>query len=119
MNNISIVGRVGRDPELKWTKDQKPVVTFSVATDHGKDDFKKTTWHNVVCFDSLAENVAQSIVKGSRVIVAGRLDISDYEDKEGTKKKKVELVASAIGLELRFEAIKSVLVPIEEPEEPF
>ena len=114
MNNMTIVGRLGRDPELRFTADGKPVANFSVATDYGRDDNKKTSWHNVVCFGTLAENVCASIHKGSRVIVAGRLDVSDYETKDGEKKKKHELIADAVGVELRFDAIQSVLVPEED-----
>lgn len=117
MNNLTIVGRLGRDPELRFGKDGKPVATFSVATDYGRDDNKKTSWHNVVCFGTLAENVCASIGKGSRVIVSGRLDVSDYETKDGEKKKKYELLADAVGLELRFDAIKTMMVL--EPEEDF
>lgn len=114
MNTLTIVGRLGRDPELKFTAEGKAIAKFSVATEHGRDDNKKTTWHNVVCFGTLAENVCASIYKGSRVIVAGRLEISEYETKDGIKKMKSELVADAVGLELRFDAIQSVLVPEED-----
>jgi single-strand DNA-binding protein len=67
----------------------------------------------VCAFGSLAENICKSIFKGSRVIVAGRLDVSDYETKDGEKKKKHELVADAVGLELRFESVESNTVPEE------
>ena len=118
MNNITIVGRVGRDPEVKFTSNEMTIANFSVATDHGRDEKKKTTWHNVVVFGTLAENVAESLHKGARVIVAGRLEISEYDGKDGEKKKKTELIADAVGLELRFESVKSVFVP-EDPEEAF
>lgn len=114
MNTMTIVGRVGRDPEMRFTADGKPVVNFSVATDYGKHDKKRTSWHNVVAFGTLAENVAQSVFKGTRVIVAGRLDVSEYEGKDGDKKKKHEVIADAVGLELRFMAVQSVIVPAEE-----
>lgn len=117
MNNITIVGRLGRDPELRFGKDGKPIANFSVATDYGRDENKKTSWHNVVCFGTLAENVTQSIGKGSRVIVSGRLDVSEYE-KDGEKKKKHELVADAVGLELRFDSVQTLIVATE-PEEDF
>ena len=90
MNNITIVGRVGRDPELRFSKDEKPIAVFSVATDYGRDENKKTSWHNIVAFGSLAENVIKSIHTGTRVIVSGRLDVSDYQTKDGEKKKKHE-----------------------------
>jgi single-strand DNA-binding protein len=118
MNNITIVGRVGRDPELKFSGNGMAIANFSVATDYGRDDKKKTTWHNVVVFDKLAENVAESLHKGARVIIAGRLEISEYDGKDGEKKKKTELIADAVGLELRFEPVKSVFMA-EDPEEAF
>jgi len=117
MNNITIVGRIGRDPELRFTKDGKAVASFSVATDHGRDDNKKTTWHNVTAFGTLGENVASSLSKGARVIVSGRLDISDYDGKDGEKKKRVEIIADAVGRELRFDAIDAM--GNAEPEEVF
>ena len=113
MNHLTIVGRVGRDPEIRFTNDGKAVATFSVATDYGRDDNKKTSWHNVCAFGSLAENICKSVSKGTRVIVSGRLDVSDYETKDGEKKKKHELVADAVGLELRFESVESNTVPEE------
>lgn len=120
MNTLTIVGRLGRDAELVFGKDGKPIAKFSVAVDYGRDENKKTSWVNVVCFGQLAENVCQSIGKGSRVIVSGRLDISDYETKDGEKKKRTELVADAVGLELRFDAVQSLLVPTPDfPEDPF
>jgi single-strand DNA-binding protein len=118
MNNITIVGRVGRDPELKFSNNGIAIATFSVATDYGRDEKKKTTWHNIVAFDKFAENIAASLHKGSRVIVAGRLEMSEYDGKDGEKKKKTELIADAVGLELRFESVQSVFVATD-PEEDF
>lgn len=115
MNNITIVGRVGRDPELRFSKDQKPIAVFSVATEYGRDENKKISWHNIVAFGSLAENIMNSIHMGTRVIVSGRLDVSDYQTKDGEKKKKHELVADAVGIELRFESAGSN----QQPEDDF
>jgi single-strand DNA-binding protein len=116
MNNITIVGRIGRDPELKFSQSGMAIANFSVATDYGRDEKKKTTWHNVVVFDKLAENVAESLHKGARVIVAGRLEMSEYEGKDGEKKKKTELIGDAVGLELRYEPVKSVFVATDDEE---
>jgi single-strand DNA-binding protein len=113
MNHITIVGRLGRDPEIRFTQKNEPVANFSVATDHGRDENKKTSWHNVVAFGSLAENIVKSLYKGTRVIVSGRLDVSDYETKDGEKKKKHELIADAVGIELRFDAVESYMVAEE------
>jgi single-strand DNA-binding protein len=119
MNNITIVGRLGRDPELRYSKDEKPIAVFSVATDHGRDENKKTSWHNVVAFGSLAENIIKSLHAGTRVIVSGRLDVSDYQGKDGEKKKKHELIADAVGIELRFDAVESYMVADMVAEEVF
>jgi len=104
MNNITIVGRIGRDPELRFTKDGKAVASFSVATDHGRDDNKKTTWHNVTVFGQYAEHAAATIEKGSNVIVVGKLDISSYE-KDGQKKYVTKILADEVGLLCRWNPV--------------
>jgi len=118
MNNLTIVGRIGRDPELRFTQDGKAVANFSVATDHGRDDNKKTTWHNIVAFGTMAENAVRSFTKGTRVICSGRLDVSEYETKDGEKKKKTELIADALGVEIRFDPA-TVLKGHDRSEEDF
>ena len=104
MNTITVSGNVGRDPELKYSASGTAVVKFSVADTTGKDDNKKTVWHDVVVFKEQAENVAASIKKGSRVIVTGRLDKSDYTGKDGVKKQRVEVIADDVSISLRWSA---------------
>lgn len=104
MNTITISGNVGRDPELKYSANGTAVVKFSVADTTGKDDNKKTVWHDVVVFKEQAEHVAASVKKGSRVIVTGRLDKSDYTGKDGTKKQRVEVIADDVSISLRWSA---------------
>jgi single stranded DNA-binding protein len=79
------------------------LVEFSVADTYGKDDKKKTTWHNVVAFGSLAENFAASATKGNSVIVSGRYEVEEYTKKDGTKGKSVKVVADEIGMSLRWD----------------
>ncbi len=104
MNTITISGNVGRDPELKYSAGGTAVVKFSVADTTGKDDNKKTVWHDVVVFKEQAEHVAASVKKGSRVIVTGRLDKSDYTGKDGVKKQRVEVIADDVSISLRWSA---------------
>ena len=107
MNTITVSGNVGREPELKYSASGTAVVKFSVADTTGKDDNKKTVWHDVVVFKEQAENVAASVKKGSRVIVTGRLDKSDYTGKDGVKKQRVEIIADDVSISLRWAAHES------------
>ena len=87
MNSITIIGKVGQDPELRATANGKMICTFSVATTSGKDDKKKTVWHNVTAFGDMAEHAAESIRKGSNVIAVGKFDVDEYETKQAEKRK--------------------------------
>jgi single-strand DNA-binding protein len=102
MNTITINGNVGRDPELRYTQQGKAIAKFSVADSRGKDDKKETTWHNVVCFDEMAENICEAITKGARVVVIGRLVSNEYTDKEGVKRTAWDVLADDVCLSLRF-----------------
>lgn len=102
MNTITISGNVGREPELRYTQAGKAVAKFSVADSRGKDENKEVTWHNVVCFDEMAENICEAIVKGARVVVIGRLVSNEYTDKEGVKKTAWDVLADDVCLSLRF-----------------
>lgn len=127
MNTITVIGNVGKDPEIRYTSAGKAVVTFGVADTKGKDDQKETQWHNVVCFDQQAENVAAQVTKGSRVIVIGRLNKVSFVGKDGTKKEKVEIVADEVCLSIRFgnrennikPAVQAEIFRNLEDEEPF
>ena len=103
MNHITIHGNVGSEPELRYSQSGMALVEFSVADTYGKDDKKKTTWHNVVAFGSMAENFAASATKGNSVIVSGRYEVEEYTKKDGTKGKSVKVVADEIGMSLRWD----------------
>jgi len=102
MNTITVIGNVGRDPELKYSASGTAVTKFSVADTTGKDDTKKTVWHDVIVFKEQAEHVAASVVKGTRVVVTGRLDKSEYTGKDGVKKQRVEIIADDVSVSLRW-----------------
>jgi single-strand DNA-binding protein len=101
VNQITVVGTLGKDPELKFSNNGLAITNLSVATNYGKEDNQKTTWHYVTVFGDLAENVASTMSKGSRVIVVGRLEKSQYE-KDGVTRDSVSVIAEHVGVELRF-----------------
>jgi len=103
-NHITVHGKVGQDPEMRYTPSGMAVVTFSVADTYGKDDKKKTTWHNITVFGQLAENTVATIHKGDTVMVSGRYEQDEYTKKDGTKGKSVKLIADEVGVSLRWNA---------------
>ena len=123
MNNITVIGNVGRDPELRYANSGTAVLKFSVADTIGKDDNKKTTWHDITVFGEMAENVGSALGKGQRVIVMGRLQKSKYMGRDGVEKEKAEIVADDVALSLRWASnmsnIPSPTSPKELPEDPF
>ena len=105
-STVTIVGNITRDPELRFTAGGKGVASFGVAVgrryQQNGEWQEKTSFFNVTAWDTLGENVAASLTKGSRVIVTGRLEQREYETKEGEKRSVVEIVADEIGPSLRW-----------------
>jgi single-strand DNA-binding protein len=105
-NSITVVGNITRDPELRFTAGGKGVASFGIAVNRryqvNGEWQEKVSFFNVVAWDSLGENAAASLNKGSRVIVTGRLEQRDYETKEGEKRSVVEIVADEVGPSLRW-----------------
>lgn len=95
MNSVSIVGRLGQDPEVKKTNDGKSVATLRVAVSEGKD---KTTWLTVVAWERSADLVSQYCRKGDQIGVNGRISVREYTTKEGDKRTATEIVASHVTL---------------------
>ena len=73
-NHITVHGKIGQEPEMRYTGSQMAVISFSVADTYGKDDKKKTTWFEVKVFGQLAENVANTLTKGDNVVIIGRME---------------------------------------------
>jgi single-strand DNA-binding protein len=89
LNRVSLIGRLGADPEVAYTKEKKTVCKFSIATDDGlkaENGEKTPQWHSIVSFDVLADNCAKFLLKGRLVYVEGRLKNEQWEDKEGKKR---------------------------------
>lgn len=107
-NDVTLVGNLARDPELRFTASGLAVCNFGIAvnrkyTDPGTGKTTDTvSFFEVVCWRELAENVAETLGKGSGAIVAGRLEQRSWETQEGEKRYKVEVVAEAVGPNLRW-----------------
>jgi single-strand DNA-binding protein len=101
-HTIVLVGRLGREPELRTTPDGKAVCNLNIATDDGFGDKKKTVWFRVTVWDKQAENVNQYLHKGSQVLVEGRLNAGDngtprvYERQDGTHGASYEVTAQTV-----------------------
>jgi len=98
LNKAMIIGNVTRDPEAKTTPSGQNVSTFSVATnlvwtDANGDKQKKVEYHNIVAWRKLGTICAQYLKKGSKVYIEGRLQTSEWEGKDGTKRYRTEIVA--------------------------
>lgn len=99
LNKVLIIGRVGRDPEMRYTPSGRPVTTFSVGTSrtwNTADGEKRTEteWFNVVAWSSLAEICKQYLAKDRLVYIEGRLQTRHWEDQEGNKHSATEIVAN-------------------------
>ena len=105
-NNVTLVGNLTREPELRYTAGGKGVTSFGIAVSHryqvNGEWQEKTSFFNVTAWDTLGENIAASLTKGTRFIVTGRLEQREYETKEGEKRSVVEIVADEIGPSLRW-----------------
>ena len=108
MNTITIAGNLTRDPDIRYTRDGQASVTFSLAVNRrfqkpGSAEWEESTsFFDVVAWRDLAEHVALSLGKGTRVLVMGRLEQRSWETEDGERRSKVELVAEEIGPSLRF-----------------
>lgn len=99
LNKIFLMGRLTRDPELRKTASGTPVVSFSIAVDRdfkGQDGEKETDFIEVVAWRSTAEFVSKYFTKGRMAVVSGRLQIRDWTDKDGGKRRSAEVVADSV-----------------------
>ena len=99
VNRVFLVGRLGRDPEQRFTASGTAVTNFSLATDERWKDQSgerqtRTEWHQIVVWGRLAEICNQYLTKGRLVFIEGRLQTRDWEDKDGNQRRTTEIVAS-------------------------
>jgi single-strand DNA-binding protein len=107
-NTVELVGNITRDPELRFTSAGVASATFGLAVNRRwrnqqtNDWEEKVSFFDVVCWRELAENVSESLSKGTRVMVVGRLEQRSWDTPEGDKRSKVEVVADEVGPSLRW-----------------
>ena len=107
-NSVTLVGNVTRDPELRFTPNGQATASFGLAVNRRWQNRQTQEWEeatsffDVVCWREMAENVSETLTRGARVIVTGRLEQRSWETAEGDKRSKVEVVADELGPSLRW-----------------
>ena len=107
-NTVTVVGNVTRDPELRFTPSGQATASFGLAVNRRWQNRQTQEWEeavsffDIVCWREMAENVSESLARGSRVIVTGRLEQRSWDTQEGEKRTKIEIVADEIGPSLRW-----------------
>ena len=99
INKAILIGRLGKDPEVKYLPDGTMVTTFRIATDEQWKDkngekVQRTEWHQIVTYRKLAEICGNYLVKGKLVFIEGRIQTRNWEDKEGVKRYTTEIIAN-------------------------
>lgn len=101
VNKAILIGNLGKDPELRYTPGGSPVASFSFATSERYNDRsgqtqKRTSWHNIVAWGKLAELANQFLKKGRSAYIEGRISYRSWDDRDGNKRYRTEIVASTI-----------------------
>jgi single-strand DNA-binding protein len=99
VNKVILLGTLGQDPDTRFTPNQVAVTNFSIATNESYKDkqgeqIEKVTWHNIVAFNRLGEICAEYLRKGSQVYIEGKLQVDDWTDKDGNKRKTTKILAN-------------------------
>ncbi len=122
-NTITVVGNLTRDPELRYTQTGTARALLGVAVNRRwvnrrtQETEESVSFFNVICWDTLAQNVADSLSKGQRVIVTGRLEQRSYDTQEGEKRSVVEIVAQEIAPSLRWASAQVMPNPRNRPDD--
>jgi len=115
-NIITVVGNITKEPELKFLGSGNAAVKFSIAVNKrkkGKDGEYEdsTSFFDVQAYGTLAENLANSVTKGNRIVVTGEIEQRSWEDKDGNKRSTVEITASEAGPSLRWATAEVTRTP--------
>lgn len=111
-NEVTVVGNATREPELRFTAGGAAVASFGIAVNRRWQNKQTNEWEeevsffDITCWQDLAENVATSVTKGQRVVVNGRLEQRSWEQEDGTKRSKVEIIADEVAPSLRYATAK-------------
>jgi len=110
-SNLTIVGNLTKDPELRFTPTGQATASFAVAVNRRWQNRQTNEWEeatsffDVVAWGSLAENLADSVHRGDRVVVEGRLDQRSWENNQGEKRSKIEITANEIAPSMRWATV--------------
>jgi single-strand DNA-binding protein len=99
VNKVILIGRLGKDPEMRFTPSGKAVTNFTLATnenwtDQSGERQERTEWHRIVTWGKLAENCAKLLSKGKQIYIEGRLQTRQWDDRDGNKRYTTEIVAN-------------------------
>ena len=132
INKVILIGRLGKDPEVKYTPSGAAVAKFSLATDETFKDRtgeqqKRTEWHNIVAWNKLADICKQFLSKGRQVYIEGRIQSREYTDREGAKRRITEIIASQMvmlgsrpqGAEAGVQPMEPVARPATDADQAF
>ena len=101
VNKVILIGRLGADPEVRYTSSGIAVANFNMATsvnftDKNGEKTEKTEWHRIVAFGRLGEICGEYLAKGKQVYIEGRLQTREWEDRDGNKRRTTEIVANTM-----------------------
>jgi single-strand DNA-binding protein len=132
LNKILLIGRLGKDPEIRYTPDQTPVASFGLATSENWTDKngtrqERTEWHNIVAWNKLADLCKRFLSKGQQVYIEGRVQTREYTDRDGNKRRITEVIASNMvllgsrsqGSEAGVQPMESVARPAADADQAF
>ncbi|MGD0101436.1 MAG: single-stranded DNA-binding protein [Acidobacteriota bacterium] len=132
LNKVLLIGRLGKDPDIRYTPDGSPVASFSLATSENWTDKsgtrqERTEWHNIVAWNKLADICKQFLSKGRQVYIEGRIQTREYTDREGAKRRITEIIASQMvmlgsrpqGAEAGVQPMEPVARPATDADQAF
>lgn len=96
LNKIQLIGRVGKDPEVR-TLDSGKVASFSLATTEKFKDKESTEWHSITCFGNTATVAEAHVHKGDLLYIEGRINTREWTDKDGNKRHTTQVIANTLG----------------------
>ncbi len=111
-NTVTVTGNITRDPELRFTPGGSAVATFGLAWNRRwqnrqtNETEEQVSFFDVTCWNTLAENVSESLLKGTRVIVNGRLEQRSWETQDGERRTKIEIIADEVSPSLRWATVE-------------
>lgn len=117
-NTVNVVGNMTRDPELRYTPNGASVCNFGIAWNkryqRNGEQVEEVSYFDITCWGTLAENVAASLTKGTRVVVSGELEQRSWETPQGERRSKVEIKADDVSPSLRWASVEVTRNPRDD-----